>query len=144
MDYRIDSTLAYILFLTRHIPKRNIRAAALVMMMDMRFPEYADGFGYLMTAMVMKAENIFLRIGDIYQKVASMQELETNDQQVEQGIRSLISDAWKHGDTVKWMIYFSTDGEVLQERPTNGKVISRFGNLLKLLKECSEEVSYAG
>jgi len=144
MDYRIDNTLDYIIFLTRHIPRRNIQAAAMVFMMDLHFPEYEDGFGYLMEAMVMKADNIFLRVGDIYQKIADIQELGINHKQVEQGIRSLIGCTWKKRDAGKWMIYFSTDGEELTACPTNKKVISRFGNLLKLLKESSEEVSYAG
>lgn len=143
MDYRIDNTLEYILFLTRHIPRRSIRSAALVMMMDIGFPECADGFGYLKAAIIMKAGNIYLRVGDIYQRVANMQDLETNDRQVEQGIRSLIGDAWKHRDAEKWMIYFSEESEI-RERPTNGKVISRFGYLLQLWRDCCKEVSYAG
>lgn len=144
MEYRIDNTLDYILFLTRHIPRRSIRSAALVMMMDIGFPESSDGFGYLKAAIIMKAGNLCLRVGDIYQRVANMQDLETNDQQVEQGIRSLIGDTWKHRDTLKWMIYFSTEGNGIQERPTNGKVIARFGNLLQLWQDCCEEVSHAG
>jgi hypothetical protein len=114
------------------------------MMMDLGFPESSDGFGYLRAAVVIKVGNMYLRFGDIYQRVAHLHGEGTSIQQVEQDIRSLIGDAWKYRNVSKWMIVFPPDGRGKHERPTNGKVIARFANLLELWENCCEEVSYAG
>ena len=143
MDHNINTTLEYILFLTRHIPKGNIRAAALAMMMDMGFPEYSEGFGYLRCAIVIRVGNIGLRFGTIYQRVARMQGDGISEQQVEQGIRSLIAEAWKYRDAHKWLLVFPPEGKAKADRPTNGRAIARMACLLELWKECCEEVSYA-
>ena len=144
MNSTIDKTLDYVLFLTRHIPRGNIRAATLAILMDLGFPECSEGFGYLRAAIIIRCGNSCLRFGAIYQKIAEMQGPGISDQQVEQDIRSLITEAWKYRDVNRWLIVFPPDGRGKQERPTNGKVIARFAYLLELWKDCCEEVSYAG
>lgn len=144
MKATINETLEYILFLTRHIPKGNIRAAALAILLDMDFPEYAEGFGYLRQAIVIRVGNEYLRFGAIYREIAEEQGPGTSELQVEQDIRSLISEAWKYRDVEKWLIVFPPDGRGKQERPSNGKAIARFARLLELWRDCCKEVSYAG
>ena len=143
MDYSINNTLEYILFLTRHIQKGNTRAAALALLMDLGFPEWADGFGYLIMAVVFKAGDLNMRVGDVYRKVVDCLDEGINIQLVEQGIRSLISEAWKYRDMGKWILIFPPDRREKQGKPTNGKVIAKFGCLLDLWTNCSEEASYA-
>lgn len=144
MNVTIDKTLEYILFLTRHIPKGNIRAATLAILLDMDFPEYSEGFGYLRQAIVIRVGNEFLRFGAIYQEIAKQQGAGTSELQVEQDIRSLISEAWKYRDADKWLIVFPNNGKGKQEKPSNGKAIARFARLLELWRDCCKEVSYAG
>ena len=144
MNSTIDKTLDYVLFLTRHIPKGNVRAATLAILMDLGFPEYSDGFSYLRAAIIIRIGNCCLRFGAIYQRIAEMQGPGVSDQQVEQDIRSLITEAWKYRDTTRWTLVFPPDGRGKPERPTNGKVIARFAYLLELWRDCCEEVSYAG
>lgn len=144
MNSTIDKTLDYVLFLTRHIPKGNVRAATLAILMDFGFPEYSEGFGYLRTAIIIRIGNAYLRFGAIYQRIAEMQGPGINEQQVEQDIRSLIAEAWKYRDIDRWMTVFPPDGRGKLEKPTNKKVIARFACLLELWKDCCEEVSYAG
>lgn len=144
MNSTIDKTLDYVLFLTRHISKGNVRAATLAILMDLGFPEYSEGFGYLRTAIIIRIGNAYLRFGAIYQRIAEMQGPGISDQQVEQDIRSLIAEAWKYRDMNKWLIIFPPDGRGKQDRPSNGKVIARFAYLLELWRACCEEVSYAG
>lgn len=144
MNSTIDKTLDYVLFLTRHIPKGNVRAATLAILMDLGFPEYSDGFSYLRAAIIIRIGNSYLRFGAIYQRIAEMQGEGISDQQVEQDIRSLITEAWKYRDINRWMLIFPPDGRGKLERPTNGKVIARFAYLLELWRDCCEVVSYAG
>ena len=144
MNVTIDKTLEYILFLTRHIPKGNVRAAALAMLLDMEFPECSEGFGYLRQAIVIRVGNEYLRFGAIYREIAEQQGPGTNELQIEQGIRSLIADAWRYRDVDKWLIVFPPDRWGRTMRPTNGKTIARFARLLELWQDCCKEVSYAG
>lgn len=144
MNATINDTLEYILFLTRHIPKGNIRAAALALLLDMDFPEYAEGFGYLRQAIVIRVGNEYLRFGAIYRTIAEELGPGTSELQVEQDIRGLISDAWKYRDVDKWLIVFPPNGKGIQERPSNGKAIARFARLLELWRDCCKEESYAG
>lgn len=144
MTATINETLEYILFLTRHIPKGNIRAASLALLMELGFPENTEGFGYLRAAIIIRVGKAYLRFSTIYQKVAEMQGPGISDRQVEQDIRSVITEAWKYRDVEKWMIIFPPDGRGKPEKPTNGKLIARFGYLLELWQDCCEEVSYAG
>ena len=144
MENTINETLEYILFLTRHIRKGNVRAATLALLLDMGFPEYAEGFGYLRQAILIRFGNEYLRFGAIYRRIAELQGPGTSDQQVEQDIRSLILEAWKYRNVEKWLIVFPSDGRGKQERPSNGKTIARFACLLELWQDCCEEVSYAG
>ena len=144
MEFTIDKTLDYVIFLTRHIPRKNIRAATLAILMDLGFPEYSEGLGYLRSAIVIRIGNAHLRFSAIYQRIAQMEGPGTSEQQVEQDIRSLIGEAWKYRDIAKWLIFFPPNGKGKQEKPTNGKVIARFACLLELWQDCCEEVSYAG
>lgn len=144
MNVAINDTLDYILFLTRHLRRGNVRAAALAILMDLGFPEYSDGFGYLRAAIIIRVGNAYLRFGTIYQQIARMQDPGTSEQLVEQGIRGVITEAWKYRDMEKWMIVFPPDGKGKLEKPSNGKVIAKFACLLELWQDCCEEVSYAG
>ena len=87
MTATINETLEYILFLTRHIPKGNIRAASLALLMELGFPENTEGFGYLRAAIIIRVGKAYLRFSTIYQKVAEMQGPGISDRQVEQDIR---------------------------------------------------------
>ena len=144
MIVTINETLEYILFLTRHVPKGNIRVAALALLLDMNFPEYSDGFGYLRQAIVIRVGNEHIRFNAIYQEIAELQGPGTIDLHVEHDIRSLIAEAWKYRDVEKWLIIFPPAGKGKQERPSNGKTIARFARLLELWRDCCKEVSYAG
>ena len=144
MDCTINETLEYILFLTRHIRKGNIRAATLAILMDMGFSEHSEGFGYLRSAILIRVGDAYLRFGAIYRRIAEMYGSGTSDKQVEQDIRALITEAWKYRNADKWLIVFPPNGNRKQERPSNGKVIARFACLLELWRDCCEEVSYAG
>jgi len=144
MDYSIADTLDYVLFLTRHIPRGNVRAATLAVLMDLGFPEYAEGFGYLRTAICVKIGNFTMRVGAVYQKVAELLGAGSSEDQVEQGIRSVITDTWKYRNVLKWQIVFPTEGRKKQAKPTNGELIAKFACLMELWQECCKEVSYAG
>lgn len=144
MNFTINDTLEYVLFLTRHLRRGNVRAAALAILLDMGFPEQSEGFGYLRAAVVIKVGNMCIRIGAIYQRIAEMVGPGTSDKQVESDIRATIMEAWKNRDEEKWRLFFPPDGTGKLTRPPSGKVIARFAYLLELWCDCSEEVSYAG
>ena len=143
MNVTINETLDYILFLTRHLRRGNIRAAALAILMDLGFPEYSDGFAYLRSAIIIRFGNTYMRFGAIYQQIAEQHGLGITIQQIEQDIRSLITEAWKYRNVEKWMIVFPPNGNGDLEKPSNGRVIAKFACLLELWQDCCEEVSYA-
>ena len=144
MQHTIDDTLKYILFLTRHIRRRNVRSAILAVLMELRCPEHHDGFGYLRKAVFLKYSDSDLRFGVIYQSVAEECDTGTTVNQVDQDIRAVVGSAWSHRDAEKWEYVFPADEKGIQTKPSNGRFIARLGCLMELWYDCCEEECYAG
>ena len=144
MQYTIDDTLNYILFLTRHIRRRNVPGAILAVLMELRCPEHHEGFGYLRKAIFLRFGNSDLRIGLIYQSIAELCDTGTTTNQVDQDIRAVIGTAWACRDEEKWELVFPTDEKTAPGKPSNGKFIARFACLMELWNDCCEEGCYAG
>lgn len=143
MQYTIDDTLNYILFLTRHVKRRNVRGAILAVMMELRCPEHHNGFGLLRKAIYLRFLESDMRFGIIYQSLADLCDPGTTVNQVEQDIREVIFTAWTNRDEEKWQYVFpaARDGDF--PRPSNGKFIARFACLMELWNDCCEEGCYA-
>lgn len=142
--HTIDETLEYILFLTRHVRRRNVPGAILAVLMELRFPEHHDGFGYLRKAIFLRFGNSDLRFGVIYQSVADLYDIGTTSNQIEHDIRAVIGTAYTNRDEEKWEYIFPTDGKEIQAKPSNGRFIARLGCLMELWNDCCEEGCYAG
>lgn len=142
--HTIDDTMSYILFLTRHVRRRNVPGAILAVLMELRCPEHHDGFGYLRKAIFLKFINSDMRFGLIYQSVAEQYDTGTTSNQVDQDIRAVIGTAWTSRVEEKWEYIFPTDERELPTKPSNGKFIARFACLMELWNDCCEEGCYAG
>lgn len=143
MEHTIDNTLEYIIFLTRHIRKGNVPGAILAVLMELGFPEYCDGFGYLRKAIYIKYCDSCIRFSAIYLSIAQKYSPGADSNQIEQDIRAVINLAWKVRDTEKWCRFFPTDKNGWLDKPSNGRFIARFACLMELWNDIREEVSYA-
>jgi len=142
--HTIDDTMSYILFLTRHVRRRNVHSAILAVLMELRCPEHHDGFGYLRKAIFLRFSNSDMRFGLIYQSIAEQNDTGTTSNQVDQDIRAVIGTAWMSRVEEKWAYFFPEDGNRIQTKPSNGKFIARFACLMELWNDCCEEGCYAG
>lgn len=144
MQHTIDDTMNYILFLTRHVRKRNVPGAILAVLMELHCPEHHDGFGYLRKAIFLKFKNSDIRFGILYQTVADMYDTGTTSNQVDQDIRAVITTAWTNRSEEKWAYIFPTDTDKALSKPSNGRFIARFACLMELWNDYCEEGCCAG
>lgn len=144
MQCTIDDTLEYIMFLTRHVRRRNVPGAILAILMELRCPEHHDGFGHLRKAIFLKFSNSDMRFGVIYRTIAELCDSGTTTNQVEQDIRAVIGTAWVNRDEEKWECLFPAERKGSISRPSNGKFIARFACLMELWNDICEEECYAG
>lgn len=144
MQRTINDTLDYIMFLTRHVRKKNVSGAILTVLLELRCPEYHEGFGYLREAIFLKYVNSDMRFGPIYRAIAEMHDVGTTSNQVEQDIRAVIGTAWANRDDETWAYIFPEDRKGILCKPSNGRFIARCACLMELWMECCEEDCYAG
>lgn len=140
----IDDTLNYILFLTRHVRKRNVPGAILALLMELRCPEHHDGFGYLRRAIFLRFQDLDLRFGRIYQMIVESCDPGTTTGQIDQDIRAVIGSAWAVRDAERWDYIFPAGGDGMQIKPSNGRFIARIACLMVLWNDCCEEECYVG
>ena len=98
-------------------------------LMSMGFSPKLDGYGYLMDAIPLYAQDpsqsitkeLYVAVGQLRKKEASL---------VERSIRSAIEKAWKERDDAVWRQFFRPAPDGTIARPSNGTLIARVAHAL--------------
>ena len=143
MNSTIDKTLEHVLFLARHLDRRNIRGAIIVALMELGVPTKCIGFELLIHSIVLQYKDpVRALTNDIYLET-TLRYRQTSEEQVEQAIREVIKFAWKKGCREAWDWYFSYGGKSVSHRPSNSEFISRIAYIIELWQESEmKEGSY--
>ena len=138
MESTIERTLYHVLFLVRHLNCRNLRAAAVVVLMELGFPTNCVGFEFLKKAIELQGKDPTRTLAkDIYLEI-SLHYKQNSEELVEQAIRKAIKIAWRRGSRQAWDWYFSYDGRPAINKPTNSEFISRIAYILEIWQECGK------
>ena len=139
MNSTIDKTLEHVWFLARHLKKYNIRGAVIVMLMELGVPTKCVGFELLVYSILLQHRDPTRALkSDIYLET-KLHYRQCSEEQVEQAIRDALGTAWRRGSKAAWEWYFSYEGNMVSQRPTNSEFISRIAYILELWQECTRK-----
>lgn len=136
MESTIERTLCHIQLLARHLDQYNLRAGAVVVLLELGVPTKYIGFEFLKKAIELQCKDPTRTLAkDIYLEI-SLQYKQNSEELVEQSIREAIKMAWRHGSRQAWDWYFSYDERTITDKPTNSEFISRIAYILEIWQEC--------
>lgn len=142
MRSSVDTTLVYMISLTRHIRKGDVSAAALALLVQLGFQSYVDGFGYLRKAVCFKCQDPDMRLSAIYQKIVEAYEFTIDQNQIEQAMLSAIKFAWENREAEDWDYFFSAKRMKKTTRPTIKEFVAQIGCVMELWCSYCEEVCH--
>jgi len=144
IETKIDNALAYVLHLARHIPRGNVSAATLALLIEMGFKTNVDGFCYLRHAILMKTEHPELRFMDIYMDVGKRYGAGASYKQVERTLRYAIESTYKRRKTEVWDYFFWEIHIGEKGCPSDSVFISQMACVMELWRGCCKEAGCDG
>lgn len=104
------------------------------LLLSLGVPPKRDGYRYLREAIPIMARNPDLPVTkELYPAVGALCQSDSNN--VERSIRSVINTAWERRDERTWQLYFPPDATGHIPRPTNAAFILRLADCLALWEE---------
>ena len=101
------------------------------------------GFDYIKKGILLMCDDpAALITKGVYPEIGKSYDPPVSDMQVEQSIRSAISDAWMQRNTRVWGYYFINTTGGKPKKPTNAEFISRIARILEVWQCCQKEVCY--
>jgi len=138
MECKINETLAYIIFLSRHISPDDLPHAIAIVLTDLNFESHLEGFEYLKDAIYIKCCCMKLRLNSIFLQIIQDNHQQVDSRQLEQTIRHAIKKAWILRDEASWSILIPQH-QWKDRQPSNNVFISRIAFLMDLWLHCNKE-----
>lgn len=139
MDYSPEETLAYILFLARHVKPGDLPHAITIILMNLDFETHLDGFYYLREAIHKKTCDLKLQLIGIFYQIIQECDDQVDQRQLEQIIRHSIERAWRIRNEDNWHRLLP-DRLWKKKRPSNLAFIARIAYLMELWKDCRKDI----
>ena len=95
IETKVNKALEYVLHLARHIPKGDVSAVTLALLIELGFKTNTDGFCYLRNCIIMKTEHPEMRFQEIYTYVGQAFGSGATWKLVERSLRYAIESAWR-------------------------------------------------
>lgn len=143
MKSTIEDTLRHVQFLNRYLNTFDIQCMTTVVLLELGISTKRDGFDYMKNGIVLLCEDPALLITKgVYPEIGKCYDPPVSNMQVEQSIRSAITDAWSQRNKRVWGYYFPEDTGRYSQKPTNAELMTRIARILELWQGCQKEVSY--
>lgn len=143
MKSTIEDTLRHVQFLNRHLNTLDIRCMTTVVLLELGISTKRDGFDYIKNGIILLCEDPALLITKgVYPEIGKCYDPPVSNMQVEQSIRSAITDAWSQRNSRVWGYYFPDAVSRNPQKPTNAELMTRIARILELWQGCQKEVSY--
>lgn len=139
MTQTLDSTIQYILTLTRCFRQGDIDAAILAILFDLGFSVQCEGFSQLRIAIRYRYEHPHGNCQEVYEAVIRETDPSATDTQIEQTVRSAIGSAWTRGPREQWALLFPAGPNGRRTKPSNFEFISRIACILELWTSCRRD-----
>ena len=132
MTNTVDSTIQYILSLTRCFRVGDLDAAILAILFDLGFSVQCEGFSQLRIAIHYRYDHPHGNCHEVYDAVIRGTDPSATEPQIEQTVRSAICSAWSRGPGDRWDLLFPAGRNSRRSRPSNFEFISRIACILEL------------
>lgn len=143
MKSTIEDTLRHVQFLNRHLNTLDIQCMTTVVLLELGISTKRDGFDYMKNGISLLCEDPALLITKgVYPEIGKCYNPPVSNMQVEQSIRSAITDAWLQRNSRVWGYYFPESTGRNPQKPTNAELMTRIARILELWQGCQKEVSY--
>lgn len=143
MRSTIEDTLRHVQFLNRHLNTFDLQCMTVVVLLELGISTKRDGFDYMKNGIILLCEDPALLITKgVYPEIGKCYDPPVSNMQVEQSIRSAITDAWSQRNKRVWGYYFPGSTGSKPKKPTNAELMTRIARILELWQGCQKEVSY--
>ena len=143
MKSTIEDTLRHVQFLNRHLNTFDLQCMVIVVLLELGISTRRDGFDYMKKGILLLCGDPSLLITKgVYPEIGACYVPVVGSQQIEQSIRSAITDAWTQRNKRVWGYYFSGTTGSNPKKPTNAEFMTRIARVLELWQCCQKEASY--
>lgn len=143
MKSTIEDTLRHVQFLNRHLRTCDLQCMTVVILLELGISTKRAGFDYIKKGILLMCDDPTLLITKgVYPEIGKCYNSPSSDFQVEQSIRSVISDAWSQRNKRVWGYYFPDPIDGDPKKPTNAEFITRIARVLELWQCCRKEACY--
>lgn len=143
MKSTIEDTLRHVQFLNRHLRTCDLQCMTVVILLELGISTKRAGFDYIKKGILLMCDDPTLLITKgVYPEIGKCYNSPVSDFQVEQSIRSVISDAWSQRNKCVWGYYFPDPIDGDPKKPTNAEFITRIARVLELWQCCRKEACY--
>ena len=143
MKNTVEDTLRHVQFLNRHLNTCDLQCMVIVVLLELGISTKRIGFDYMKKGILLMCEDPALLITKgVYPVIGKCYQPPASNFQVEQSIRSAISDAWSQRNRRVWGYYFPDPMDGEPKKPSNAEFISRIARILELWQCCQKEASY--
>ena len=132
MVHTVNETLRYVISLAEDVSKGDVPAAILTVLIELGFHSHTDGFTYLRSAILIKAQNPGLRLTAVYQEILEISGDASSYGVVEQAILTAITSAWNERNAEVWEYFFSERRMGKRRKPSNKEFISQIACFMEL------------
>ena len=141
MKSTIEETLQHVQFLNRHLNTCSLECMIVVVLLELGISTKRAGFDYIKKGILLMCDDpAALITKGVYPEIGKSYTPSVSDLQVEQSIRSAISDAWNQRNPRVWGYYFHNTAGDKPKKPTNAELISKIARVLELWQCCQKEV----
>ena len=138
----IQETLVHVLFLAQHLNNCDPQCVIITALLELGIPTKRSGFDLLKKAIMISFRRPDLTIHEIFDEIGQSYESELTFEQIDQAIRSAISDAWKYREDRIWECYFPQVMAKGIRKPSNAEFITQLARLVELWAGCRKEPVY--
>lgn len=142
MTSTIEGTLQRAMFLARYLNRCDFECVVVAILIDLGVSTNRVAFVYLKWSIIQYHKDPTQLMGKgVYATVGKMFKSNVSEEQIEEGIRRLIAEAWEVRNEEVWSDYFPM-GFRDKGSPTASEFISMLSCFLELWQGCCEEVRY--
>lgn len=141
----IEATLRHVRFLAYQLHNCDYRCVVITALLELGIPTKLAGFNLLQYAIVICFNHPeLITVKEVFQEVKQQYAPGISIEQIDQAIRTAITEAWGFRDDTVWQCYFPQVMSHGMKKPTNAEFITQLAKLLELWDGCDKAASHHG
>ena len=141
----IEATLRHVLYLAYQLHNCEPRCVVVAALLELGIPTKLAGFDLLKYAIEIYYDHPeLITVKEVFHEVRRRYAPEISLDQIDQAIRTAITEAWGFRDDAVWQCYFPQVMSQGMKKPTNAEFITQLAKLLELWDGCGKAVAHYG